>query len=189
MNYYKGSLVTMSNLILIGFMGCGKSTTGVRLSYRMRRPFEDMDRLIEREQEMTIPEIFDVLGEEAFRRMETQLLGRLTDTARDQILATGGGMPLREENRRLLKKLGIVVYLRAQPVTIMERLKDDTSRPLLRKPDPEAEICRLLKERGPLYEQAADITIDVDDRDFDSVVEEITELLYTFEKDAQQVAE
>ncbi len=163
------------NLILIGFMGCGKSTLGVKLSYRLRTMLTDTDELIEKKQKKTIPQIFAEDGEEAFRRLETEVLRELLCTGGTRILSTGGGLPMREENRTLLKQLGTVVYLRIRPETVWNRLKGDTTRPLLQKPDPKAEICRLLELRGPLYEAAADRIVDVDGKTYEQLLREIIE--------------
>ena len=160
-------------VILTGFMGSGKSSLGVRLSYRLRLPLVDTDKWIEREQGRSITEIFARDGEEAFRRMETEALRTLCrqDTAR--IISTGGGLPMREENRQLLKKLGKVVYLRIRPETVCERLKGDTTRPLLAGEHPEEKVASLLAVRGPLYEQGADVIVDVDGKDYETILREI----------------
>lgn len=163
----------MGNIILIGFMGSGKSSVGIHLSYRLRQSLQDTDKRIVREQGCGIPEIFARSGEAAFRQMEHTLLVHLKETARNQIIATGGGLVLQEDNRRLLKEIGEVVYLRAGADTIYERVKRDQSRPLLQCEDPYGRICELLKERAPIYEQAADIIIDVDGKDFRRIVNEI----------------
>lgn len=167
----------MSSIILTGYMGCGKSTVGRRLSYAQRRPFLDTDKLIERRTGMTISQLFETKGEEYFREMETDCIKGLLEERGEYIIAVGGGLPLREENRRLLKKLGIVIYLQADWETIFERVKRDTSRPLLAGPDPQGKIKRMMAERAPLYEQAADITIKVDNKSFDTIIKEIGEEL------------
>ncbi len=163
----------MDNIILIGFMGSGKSTVGIRLSYRLRRAMEDTDKLIEKEEGRTISEIFAADGENYFRELETACLKKLLRTMKHRIISTGGGLPIREENHALLKKLGTVVYLRAEAETIYERVKHDTSRPLLQGENPKEKIRKLLKERVSVYEMAADIVIDVDHKDFDTILDEI----------------
>lgn len=165
----------MSNVILIGYMGCGKSTVGKRLSYRLKMPYVDTDKLIETKQETTISEIFATQGEQAFRDMETECVKSLFDFKQDYVIAVGGGLPMREENRTLMKKLGKVVYLRAKPETIYERLKDDTTRPLLQGEDPQGKIRTMIVQRGPVYEAAADYVIDVDGKTFEEIQNEIEE--------------
>lgn len=163
----------MKNIILIGFMGCGKSTVGIKLSYRIRRSIEDTDKLIEKEEGRTISDIFQTDGEAYFRMLETACLKRMIKRTNHKIISTGGGLPLKEENRTLLKKLGTVFYLRATPETIYERLKHDQSRPLLQGENPQEKIRTLMADRSALYEQAADVIIDVDGKNFDTILDEI----------------
>ena len=151
-------------VFLTGFMGCGKSTVGGCLSRLLSLPFTDTDARIEQEQKKTISEIFAQVGEEAFRGLETAALARIGAKEGRQVVSTGGGLPLRRENRSLMKEAGTVVFLRVRPETVYERLRGDTSRPLLWKEDPEAEIRRLLSERTPLYEEAADLILDADEK-------------------------
>lgn len=159
------------NIILIGFMGCGKTSIGIKLSYQMRRTMIDTDKWIEQKQKMTVSEIFDAFGEEAFRRMETECLEKLLSCAERQIISTGGGLPLREENHRLLRELGKVFYLRVSPQVVYERLKNDTTRPLLQVENPKERIRTLLLKRGPVYEACADVIIDVSDQSFEEILE------------------
>ncbi len=161
------------NLILTGFMGSGKTTVGIRLSYQMKRPLIDTDKWIEQKQKMSVSEIFATCGEEAFRRMETQCLKYLIETVRHQIISVGGGLPMRQENQGLLRELGKVVYLKATPREIYERLKGDTSRPLLQVTNPQEEIRRLLALRSPVYEACADVVMEVSGKSFDEIVEQI----------------
>lgn len=165
----------MKNVILIGFMGCGKTTVGIRLSYRIRRVLEDTDKRIEKEQGITISEIFAQKGEPYFRDLETDLLRRLSQENYQRVISTGGGLPMREENRTLLRQIGTVVYLRIQPETVYQRLQNDTTRPLLQCEDPLGRIRELMEQRAPLYEEAAHIIVDVDDLDMEQVLERITE--------------
>lgn len=168
---------SMGNIILIGFMGCGKSSVGLKLSYRMRQTILDTDKEIERKEQCTISEIFAKEGETAFRDKETAYLQSLVGKVNHQIVSTGGGLPMREENRKLLKEIGTVVYLRVKPETVYERLKNDTTRPLLQGDDPMQKIRDLLGKRSPVYEAAADIIVDVDNKSFDSIIAEITEAI------------
>lgn len=165
----------MNNIILIGFMGCGKTTVGIRLSYHMRRAFLDTDRLIEKKQGKEISEIFAKEGENSFRDMETQMLQELVETEHGKIISTGGGLPVRAENRKLLKKLGSVVYLKLKPETVYERLKEDTKRPLLQCEDPLQKIRTLMAEREAAYAEAADVVIQVDNKEFETIIKEIEE--------------
>lgn len=161
------------HIILEGFMGSGKSTIGIRLSYKMAMTVTDTDKLIEREQQRKISDIFAEDGEEAFRQMETECLKNLERQGHAQIISLGGGVPMRKKNREILKKLGMVVYLRAKPETIYERVKSDTTRPLLQCDDPFARICELMEARAAMYEEAADVIIDTDNLSVEQVLTDI----------------
>lgn len=163
----------MGNVILIGFMGCGKTSVGLRLSYRLRRSVIDTDKEIEREENRSISDIFAAEGEEYFRDKETACLRKLIKSSRNQIISVGGGLPLREENRALLHELGQVFYLQASAETIYDRVKNDTTRPLLQGADPRSKIRTLLNERDEYYREAADVVIEVDHKDFEQILGEI----------------
>lgn len=158
------------NIVLIGFMGSGKSTVGVRLSYYMRRTVEDTDKLIEKRQGRKISDIFESDGEEYFRQLETALLKELRDKLQYHIISVGGGTPVRAENRELLKQLGTVVYLRVRPQTVYNRLKRDTTRPLLQCDNPLERIEKLMAERKEAYESCADVILDVDDMPMEEIL-------------------
>jgi len=159
------------NIVLIGFMGSGKSTMGIRLSYRMRRSVVDTDKLIERRQGKKISDIFAEEGEEYFRQLETEMLGELVEKLQYQIISVGGGTPVRKENRELLKKLGTVFYLKASPESIYERVKHDTNRPLLQCENPLERIRELMEARRDCYEECADYVVDTDKLSVDEILE------------------
>lgn len=161
------------NIILIGFMGSGKTSLGIKLSYQMKRTLIDTDKWIEQKQKMTVSEIFASFGEEAFRQMETECLKKLIKTADRQIISVGGGLPMREENHGLLKELGRVVYLKVTPEVVYERLKNDTTRPLLQVENPMERIRTLLAVRAPVYERCADVIVEVSDKSFEKIIEQI----------------
>ncbi len=164
------------HIILIGYMGCGKSTTSVKLSYRVKQSLIDTDKEIERIEKRTISDIFATDGEEAFRQMETDYIKSLISSKAKYVIATGGGLPLRAENREMLKQLGVVVYLRTKPETVYERIKGDTTRPLLQCEDPLTRIREMLVSRKEAYESCADIIVDTDDLDVSDIVEKIVTL-------------
>ena len=156
-----------SALILTGFMGCGKTTVSQILAEKTGRRLIDSDEQIEREQGISISEIFKTSGEAAFREMETGLLKRLNEESFDGILSCGGGMPLREENRELLSRLGTVFYLRAGAEAIAERLSGDSSRPLLAGLDEDEKVGKIrdmLSAREEAYESGADHISDTTGR-------------------------
>lgn len=163
----------MGNVILIGFMGCGKTSVGLKLSYRLRRSVVDTDKEIEHEEKRSIADIFATDGEEYFRDKETACLRKLLKSTGSQIISVGGGLPLREVNRALLHELGQVFYLQAGAETIYDRLKHDTTRPLLQGADPQSKIRTMLGERDAYYKEAADVIVDVDDKQFEQILDEI----------------
>lgn len=152
----------MENIILTGYMGSGKTTIGKNLAKRKNYTFVDTDELIEQQQQRSINEIFAAVGEQAFRDMETELLRQLiAERGEHMVISTGGGMPLRAENRQLLSHLGKVVFLKASPRTIYDRIRGDTTRPLLQCANPMGRIEEMIAARTPLYEEGAAIVVDV----------------------------
>ena len=140
-------------------MGAGKTTIGRQLAAALHLEFVDSDHEIEERTGVNIPTIFDIEGEEGFRKREAAVIDELTQ--RDGIvLATGGGAVLREENRQHLNERGLVIYLYATIDRLMERTRRDKNRPLLQTEDPRAKLTELMEVRDPLYRQVADIVYD-----------------------------
>jgi len=169
------------NIILTGFMGSGKTTIGRKLAKFIEYSFLDTDYEIEEDQGCSVTEIFKYGGEECFREMESRLLERLINIE-NSVIATGGGIVLREKNRKLLQKIGKRVYLRVPEEELLRRLKNDRYRPLLKKNNPEIVVQGMLKERGLLYEQAECI-IDINQRSPHQIATEISKILYYAEHD------
>ncbi|WP_028614573.1 shikimate kinase AroK [Halopseudomonas pelagia] len=153
----------MRNVFLIGPMGAGKSTIGRLLAKELKYPFKDSDREIEARTGADIPWIFDVEGEEGFREREEAMIAELVQE-HGIILATGGGVVMREANRRALSAHGLVVYLRTSVDQQLQRTSKDRQRPLLLNADPEKVLRDLMARRDPLYSEIADVTIDTDQR-------------------------
>lgn len=162
-----------NHIILIGFMGAGKTTVGKALAKKMGLELLDTDSLIEEQAGVTISEMFETQGEAAFRAAETKMLERLLDRQSRAVISVGGGLPLREENRALLKKLGTVVYLQVQPDTVLARLKGDTSRPLLRGGDAVERVNSLLAYRDPFYKMASHVEVNTDGKKAGQIAGEI----------------
>lgn len=162
-----------NNIVLIGFMGCGKSTVGRKLANAFSFEFADTDAMIEEAYGKTISKMFEEDGEEYFRNAETELLRKLSTDAEGLILATGGGMPMREENAALLREIGTVVFLDAKIETILERLQNDTGRPLADGEDREKRLRPLFEKRLPVYREAADYILDTEGKSFYGMIEEI----------------
>lgn len=147
------------NLILVGFMGSGKSAIGRMAAQRLRFQFVDTDALVVDRAGIEISEIFARHGEQEFRDLETGVIESMAARER-YVIATGGGAVLRERNRELLRSLGFVVLLTANEDVIVERVARNSKRPLLQNDDPRGTIVRLLAERRPAYEAAAHWTLD-----------------------------
>lgn len=144
-------------------MGAGKSTIGRLLAKELKYPFKDSDREIEARTGADIPWIFDVEGEEGFRQREEAMIAELVMET-GIVLATGGGVVMREANRRALAGNGLVVYLRTSVDQQLQRTSKDRQRPLLLNADPERVLRDLMAKRDPLYREIADIIIDTDQR-------------------------
>jgi shikimate kinase len=147
------------NIYLVGMMGAGKTTLGRALAQRLRREFVDSDRVLVERTGVPVATIFEIEGEDGFRRRESSLLAELC-TRGQCVVATGGGVVLSEENRGLMRASGTVVYLRARVESLWERTRHDSSRPLLATPDPKARLAEILAERDPLYREAAHLVVD-----------------------------
>jgi shikimate kinase len=150
------------HVVLVGPMGVGKTTVGRRLARELQRPFADADEQLELRAGRTIPVMFRDDGEQAFRRLESEVLADLLGRPDPLVVAAGGGVVTRPENRALLGRRAFVVWLRASPAFLAARA-DPTHRPLLAgDPDPAATLERLIAARTPLYEEVADAIVDVE---------------------------
>ena len=147
------------NLYLVGMMGAGKTTVGRSLARRLKLRFFDSDQEIEARCGVKIPVIWEIEGEAGFRAREAQAIAELS-VLDGIVLATGGGAVLAKENRALLSERGTVVYLRATPEHLYERVRQDRNRPLLATADPLARLRALYLERDPLYRSVADLVVD-----------------------------
>jgi shikimate kinase len=146
-------------IVLIGFMGAGKSSVGRRLARMTTLPRFDTDEMVSARFGLTISEIFEIHGEEKFREAEANALRELSAKG-EAIVVTGGGIVLRPGNVELLHTLGTVVHLRADETTLFQRISRRSTRPLLRTENPRATVTELLRARLPLYEAAADTEVD-----------------------------
>ena len=160
------------NIVLIGFMGAGKSTISSTLSDIFAMDVVEMDQLIAEREGMSIPEIFDTYGEPYFRDLETNLLVEM-QSKKNVIISCGGGVPMREVNVREMKKNGKVILLTAKPETILERVKDSHDRPLLENNKNVEFIANLMEQRWEKYQAAADIIIETDGKSAFEICEEI----------------
>lgn len=162
------------NYILTGYMGSGKSTVGKILAERAGMTFLDLDLLLEERSGMSISRIFEEETEKGFRNRESALIRDLFEEGRTgMVYATGGGAPLREENRRLLRCLGRVIWLDVSAKTVIERLAGASDRPLLQRPDREQAVKVMLDERRPAYAACADRTVCVEGKSPEDIAGEI----------------
>lgn len=159
------------SVVLVGMMGCGKTSVGRQLAARLRLPFVDADHEIEKAANQTVPEIFSQHGEAYFRAGEQRVIARLLGSPA-QILATGGGAFMNAQTRTEIAARGVSVWLRADLETLFERVSRKSSRPLLQNPDPKGVMRRLLAEREPIYAEAR-VVVHSRDVPHDVVADEI----------------
>jgi shikimate kinase len=163
------------HVLLIGFMGAGKSAVGRTLAGRLGWPFIDLDRRIEAATGASVAEVFEQRGEESFRALEIAELGSLGDE-RSSVVACGGGIVTREAGLKLLAELGTVVFLRVGADEALRRIGDTRSRPLLAG-DARSETERLLAARAALYERAADLVVETEGKSIAGVAREVESVL------------
>lgn len=168
------------NIALIGFMGTGKSTLSKYLKEKYGMDIVEMDQEIADQEGMSIPDIFAAHGEEYFRNLETALLVRL-QSRKNTVISCGGGVAMREENVRELKKNGYIVLLTASPQTIYERVKDSDDRPILNGNKNVEYIVELMEKRRKKYEAAADVVIRIDHKTAQQISEEMMRKLKELE--------
>ena len=169
------------NIVLIGFMGAGKSTISDYLSTMFDMDIVELDQVIAEREEMSIPDIFATYGEEYFRDLETNLLIEM-QSRKNAVISCGGGAALREGNVAEMKKNGRVVLLTATPETIYDRVKDSNDRPVLNGRKNVAGISELMEQRREKYEAAADIVINTDNKSVLQICEELVQRLQESEE-------
>ena len=168
----------INNIILIGPMGAGKTTIGRQVARIFGFEFFDSDREIEERTGASIPLIFELEGEEGFRRREQDMIAELCKKKRI-VLATGGGAILKKENQQVLKTSGTIVYLCAGIDDLLERTSKDKNRPLLQTDDPRAKLQTILNERDPIYRELADIILKTNKMTVYAAVKELESRLKT----------
>lgn len=171
----------MNNIILIGFMGTGKSTVAECLNRMFAMKAVEMDQVIAEREGMSIPEIFASYGEEYFRDLETGLLVEM-QSHKNTVISCGGGAVLRERNVAEMKKNGKVVLLTASPEVVYERVKDNDDRPVLNGRKDIKGIANLMEQRREKYEAAADIVIHTDYKTTPEICEELIRRLTGMEE-------
>ncbi len=167
-------LTKYEKIIFVGPMGAGKTTIGKRVASHLGCDFYDSDRVIEERTGVSIPLIFELEGEEGFRRRETEVIEELCKD-KNIILATGGGAILREQNRQMMKQNSLVIFLNASLEKLFERTSRDRNRPLLQTSDPKQKLEQLLKDRLTIYQEMADIIVTTDHQSIQQTVNSIVE--------------
>ena len=163
--------MTTKTIVLIGLMGCRKSTIGRRVANKLSLPFKDADDEIIASAKLSITEIFKVYGEHEFRKLEERVIKRLLKGSK-HVLATGGGAYMNSKTRDLIKQKAISVWLRADIETLLERTSRRDGRPLLNSGDPKKTLESLIRSRHPIYSNA-DIIIDTGTQPHKKMVEKI----------------
>ena len=164
------------NIFFVGLMGAGKTTIGKLLAKKLKKTFYDTDHEIEKKLGVKVSVIFELEGEEGFRKRETQMIDELTNK-KDIILATGGGAVLSEKNRRLLKERGKVIYLNAKPQHLAKRMAFDKDRPLLQQGNMLDTLNNLYQERHPLYLGVSSFVVDTGQQKTQTIINKIEALL------------
>lgn len=160
-------------IYLLGFMGVGKSTVSVELAKQLGYKNIELDDEVEKDQGMSITEIFRVKGEDYFRELETQIL-KLTSEQNKAVISCGGGIVLRDENIEFIKESGGAVLLTATPQTVYNRISHTEHRPVLKDKMTLQEIEKVMARREEKYKRAATITVKTDEREIQDIVKEIT---------------
>jgi len=173
--FYDNRSQLMRNIILVGFMGAGKSVVGKLLAKKLNIDFVESDEMIETREKMPIKDIFEKKGEPYFRKVEKEIV-KEASLRKNSVISAGGGAIIDEDNFKNLKSSGIIICLKASPETILKRIKDLKTRPLLNVPDPKKQIEELLEKRKPYYNKA-DFSIETDELNSEQVVKKIMDLL------------
>lgn len=171
----------MNHIVIIGFMGSGKTRVGKRLAKDLELPFIDVDRLITKQFNMSVKEIFERFGEPFYRALETLTIKNLIEDKEPKVISLGAGLPVQEQNQQYLKQLGTIIYLKGSYSVLKKRL-EGSSNPLIDGDDQEDKIKKLLKQRDPVYAKFADIQVVTGVKPFEDLIGEIKEKLEGYTK-------
>ncbi len=175
-----------ANIYLVGPMGSGKTTIGSRVAKQLGMVFIDCDAELESRTGASVNLIFDVEGEEGFRKRETELLEELSGRS-STLIGTGGGAVLKQRNRELMKNSGVVVYLKTSVGQQLSRLRLDKKRPLLQAPDREERLAQLAKIRNPIYEELADIVFPSQNRNVSKVSKRLSDVILSYLENTEKL--
>ena len=162
----------MNHIVVIGFMGSGKTRVGKRLSSDLGLTFVDVDKVIVKKMNMSVKEILQKFGEPYYRALETMTVKALIEDKERKVISLGAGLPVQEQNEQYIKQLGTVVYLKGSAETLRKRLEGN-SNPLLEGENQDEKITKLLKQRDPIYHKFADIEVVTGVKPFEELIKEI----------------
>ena len=175
----------MNHVVIIGFMGSGKTRVGKQLSRDLGLPFVDLEKLIVKKMNLSVREIFEKFGEPFFRALETMALKELINDSERRVISLGSGLPLQEQNQKYLKDLGIVIYLKASVETLAKRLEGSSS--FHAGENLPEKIKKLLAVRDPVYEKMSDIQVVTGVKPFEGLICEIKEKLENYQKTVEKI--
>ena len=178
----------MDHIVIIGFMGSGKTRVGKRLAQEMGLPFVDVDKAITKKMKMTVKEIFQRFGEPFYRALETLEIRNLVEDHERKVISLGAGLPLQEQNQKIIPELGIVVYIKGSAETLLSRLGDNNN-PFLEGDNQEEKVRKMLKQRDPVYEKFSDITVETGILPFEDFAQSILEKINEYESSHSQKSE
>ncbi len=173
----------MNHIVIIGFMGSGKTRVGKKISQDLGLPFVDVDKAITRKLNMSLKEIFQKFGEPFYRALETMTIKELAGDPEKKVISLGAGLPMQEQNQKIIPALGTVVYIKGSYETLRKRL-EDTNNPMLEEEDHDIKIQKMLKQRDPVYASFADVTVETGIKPFEELVAEIIEKIGAVEKNS-----
>ena len=165
----------MNHIVIIGFMGSGKTRVGKQLAKDLGLPFIDLEKIITKKMNLSAREIFERFGEPYYRALETLALKQLIQDKNRKVISLGAGLPLQEQNEKYLKQLGTIIYLKGSFATLKKRLEGSRKDPLLDGEDRDEKIKKLLKQRDPVYDKFADIKVVTGEKPFEELIKEIEE--------------
>lgn len=172
----------MNHVVIIGFMGSGKTRVGKQLSRDLELPFIDLEKLIVKKMNLSVREMFERFGDPFYRALETVALKELIKDTERKVISLGAGAPLQEQNEKYIRELGTVVYLKGSLDTLRKRLENSRKDPLLDGDDRDEKIKKLLKQRDPVYKKFADIQVVTGVKPFEELIREIEDKLQAYEK-------
>lgn len=175
----------MNHIVIIGFMGSGKTRVGKKLSEDLGMKFLDVDKKISKDMKMSISDIYDKFGEPFYRALETKTVRDMLEVKEPTVISVGSGLPMQEQNHKYLRELGVVIYLKASVETLRDRLSGDNKRPSLKGANLTEKITKMLASRTPVYEKMADITVVTGELTFNNLIKEIEKKLQEYQKEVK----